>query len=64
MIKKLLKIISASVLTAGVIFLLCAFSVTVAQGVTVNGVSVGGMTLKAAAEEIRRGIEEDLKDKN
>lgn len=63
MIKKLLKIISASVLTAGVIFLLCAFSVTVAQGVTVNGVSVGGMTLKAAAEEIRRGIEEDLKDK-
>lgn len=52
-----------SALSAGFIFCLCAFRTAVPKGVTINGVEVGGCTLKSAAGAVRSKIEDDLKQK-
>ena len=48
---------------AGIIFCLCGFTPTVAKGVEVNGVCVGGMAQSEAARLLRQNIENDLKEK-
>lgn len=48
---------------AGIIFFSCGFALTVAKGVEVNGIAVGGMGRREAASLLRRDIENDLKEK-
>ena len=48
---------------AGIIFCFCGFTLTVAKGVEVNGVKVGGMTRSEAARLLRQDIENGLKEK-
>jgi len=60
---KLKLLISVLALSAGIIFLLCGFTVTVPRGVTVNGKNVGGMPVSQAARAVREDIEKELKTK-
>ena len=48
---------------AGIIFCLCGFTLTVAKGVEVNGIAVGGMARSEAALLVRKEIENELKEK-
>lgn len=48
---------------AGIIFFSCGFTLTVAKGVEVNGIAVGGMTRREAAAVLRKDIEDGLKNK-
>lgn len=63
-LKKLNTLLILSAVTAGFIFCLCGFARAVPKGVTVNGESVGGLTVGAAVEKLRRRAEEDLKGKS
>lgn len=66
MAKRILKLnlaICMLALSAGIIFLLCAFTATVPKGVEVNGIAVGGMPRSEAAALVRRIVEESLKEK-
>lgn len=67
MLKKYLnnicKVIIVSALSAGIIFLTGAFSLTVPAGVKVNGISVGGMQYREAAALIRSDTVRNLKTK-
>lgn len=47
----------------GIIFLVCAFTPSVPNGVEVDGIAVGGMGRTQAAELLRGKIEEELKEK-
>lgn len=62
-IKKFSKILCVSALLAGIIFCMCGFTAAVPRGVTVNGVEVGGKTMRAAVRKVRDVIEEELKSK-
>ncbi|MDE6586155.1 MAG: VanW family protein [Clostridia bacterium] len=62
-IKKIYKLIIMSALSAGIIFLSCAFTLTVSKGVEVDGIPVGGMTVTEAAATVRNRTEDELKDK-
>ncbi|MCI8475746.1 MAG: VanW family protein [Clostridia bacterium] len=63
-IKKIYKLILASALLAGAVSCLCGFAFTLPKGVTVNGVEVGGLTYKTAAELVRNNIAEELKTRS
>lgn len=52
-----------SAVLAGFIFCLCGFTAAVPKGVTINGESVGGMSVQAAVKTLRTKIEEELKEK-
>ncbi|MDE7162552.1 MAG: VanW family protein [Clostridia bacterium] len=60
---KTLKIFTALVFIASALFLCCGFTGRLPRGVTVNGTDVGGMTINAAKSALRKGVEEDLKQK-
>ena len=61
--KKLNILLCLSAVCAGFIFCLCGFAVTVPKGVTVNGESIGGMTVESAVKSLRSKIEDELKEK-
>lgn len=52
-----------SAVLAGFIFCLCGFTAAVPKGVTVNGESVGGMSVQSAVKTLRTKIEDELKEK-
>ncbi|MCH5146582.1 MAG: VanW family protein [Clostridiales bacterium] len=61
--KKLNMLLCLSAVLAGFIFCLCGFTAAVPKGVTINGESVGGMSVQAAVKTLRTKIEEELKEK-
>lgn len=66
MTKRIVKfnlIIFMLAVLAGIIFCLCGFTLTVAKGVEVNGVAVGGLPRSEAAQLLRKDIENGLKEK-
>ena len=66
MTKRILKInltVFMLAVLAGIIFFSCGFTLSVAKGVEVNGIAVGGMARSSAAALIRENIEKDLKEK-
>lgn len=60
---KNLRIFTALVFIASALFLCCGFTGRLPRGVTVNGTDVGGMTVNAAKSLLRKGVEDDLKQK-
>ena len=62
-IKKFTAYITALVLVASAVFLCCGFAVKLPRGVFVNGYDVGGMTVGAAKNALRREVENNLKEK-
>lgn len=59
--KKYVYTVTALVLAAGAFIFSCGFALWVPRGVTVNGVSVGGMTYGAAYSLLRLRTEEELR---
>ena len=51
-------------ISAGIIFLCCAFTPRLAKDITINGIEVGGKTYEAAKALVRKNIEEELKGKS
>ena len=62
--KKLNTLLCLSAITAGFIFCLCGFKTAVPKGVTVNGESVGGLTVQSAVQAVRSKIETELSRKS
>ncbi len=60
--EKIIAALSASVLCAGAFFFACGSHSRVPGGVEVNGTCVGGKTYAAAAELLRRGSEERIRN--
>lgn len=60
---KIIRLSLALAVSAGVLFLNCAFTVKLPKGVTVNGVAVGGLSFKSAKTAVREKIVGELKDK-
>lgn len=60
---KLNRIFLMLAVAVGIIFLVCAFTPSVPNGVEVDGIAVGGMGRTQAAELLRGKIEEELKEK-
>lgn len=61
--RKIFCLIFMLVVSAGIIFLSCAFTVKLPKDVEVNGICVGGMGRREAAALIREGFEKELKGK-
>ena len=62
--KKLNTLLYLSAVWAGIIFCLCGFKTAVPKGVTVNGESVGGLTVQSAVQIVRTKIENELSQKS
>lgn len=62
-LKKVFNAVISSALSAGFIFLSCAFSAAVPKGVTVNGVDIGGLPYEEAAAIVRQMTADALKEK-
>lgn len=62
-LKKLNTLLCLSALTAGIIFCLCGFKTAIPKGVTVNGESVGGLTVQSAVQTVRTKIADELSQK-
>lgn len=62
-LKKLNTFLCLSALLAGIIFCLCGFKTAIPKGVTVNGESVGGLSMQSAVQAVRTKIENELSQK-